>query len=133
MFKKLRKPFRPFTRSVILVMLWTNRRDVVRWMNFAKRVATPATRPAPDDLKLEAKVRASLSSDPLLRADPSIRDVRVRDGVVMLETPAEWHNRALAISRLSQVTGVESVHTTHDVNEPNWLDVDSADIRVATV
>jgi osmotically-inducible protein OsmY len=124
MLRKLRKPFKPLYRSVALAALWANRRDVARWAQFAKRAVVKSTRPKAEDLRLEARVRASLSADPLLRADPSIRDVRVRDGVVVLETPADWHNKSLAITRLSQVKGVESVHTAMDVDEQNWLDVD---------
>ena len=124
MFSKIRRPFRPMYRSALLAMLWTNRRDVARWAKFAKRAATPATRPRTEDLKLEARVRASLSSDPALRSDPSIRDVRVRGGVVVIEAPAEWHNKAIALARVREVKGVESVHTALDVNEQNWLDVD---------
>ena len=89
-----------------------------------KRAATPATRPRTEDLKLEARVRASLTSDPALRSDPSIRDVRVRGGVVVIEAPAEWHNKTIALARVREVKGVESVHTALDVNEQNWLDVD---------
>ena len=124
MFSKIRRPFRPMYRSALLAMLWTNRRDVARWAKFAKRAATPATRPRTEDLKLEARVRASLSSDPALRSDPSIRDVRVRGGVVVIEAPAEWHNKTIALARVREVKGVESVHTALDVNEQNWLDVD---------
>jgi osmotically-inducible protein OsmY len=128
MFSKIRRPFRPMYRSALLAMLWANRRDVARWAKFAKRVATPASRPRPQDIKLEAKVRAALSSDPALRNDPSIRDVRVRDGVVVLEAPAEWHNKTIALARVREVKGVESVHTALDVNEQNWLDVDVIDV-----
>lgn len=128
MFKTLRKPFRPMYRSAALALLWTNRRDVARWAKFAKRAATPSTRPNTADLKLEAKVRAAMTSDQLLRNDPSIRDVRVHDGIVVLETPVDWHNKGLAITRLGQVQGVESVHTATDVNEQQWLDVDRIDI-----
>ena len=129
MLKKLRRPFRPLYRAVILCALWSNRRDLSRWAQFAKRAAVPATRPKPEDLKLEARVRASLSADPLLRNDPSIRDVRAHDGIVVLETPADWHNKSLAITRLSQVKGVESVHTAVDVDEQNFLDVDVVDVE----
>lgn len=128
MLSKIRRPFRPLYRSAMLAMLWSNRRDVARWASFVKRAAMPATRPATEDLKLEAKVRATLSGDPALRNDPSIRDVRVRDGVVVLETPSEWHNKGIAIARIRQVKGVESVHTATDVNEQNWLDVDVLDM-----
>ncbi len=126
--KKLRKRLRPLMRTAVLAAAWQNRRDVARWAKFAKRAAMPATRPSTADLKLEARVRASLSSDPILRMDPSIRDLRVRDGVVVLETPAEWQNKALAITRLSQLKGVESVHTASDVEEQNFLDVDVLDV-----
>lgn len=128
MFKTLRRPLRPMYRSAALAMLWTNRRDVARWAKFAKRAVNPSSRPKTEDLKMEAKVRASLSSDPVLRNDPSIRDVRVRDGIVVLETPLEWHNKGLALSRIGQIKGVESVHTATDVNEQQWLDVDVIDI-----
>ena len=124
MFSKIRRPFRPMYRSALLAMLWTNRRDIARWAKFAKRAAMPATRPRTEDLKLEARVRASLTSDPALRSDPSIRDVRVRGGVVVIEAPAEWHNKTIALARVREVKGVESVHTALDVNEQNWLDVD---------
>jgi hypothetical protein len=130
MLKKLRKPLKPLYRSAALAFLWSNRRDVARWAQFAKRSAVRSSRPKTDDLKLEARVRASLSSDPILRADPSIHDLRVRDGIVVLETPPDWHNKRLAVARLSQVKGVESVHTAADVNEQNWLDVDVLDIPV---
>lgn len=133
MFSKIRRPLRPLYRSALLAMLWTNRRDVARWAAFAKRAAMPATRPATEDLKLEAKVRVALSGDPALRNDPSIRDVRVRDGVVVLESPADWHNKGIAIARIRQVKGVESVHTATDVNEQNWLDIDVLDVREAVV
>lgn len=132
MLRKLRKPLKPLYRSAALAFLWSNRRDVARWAKFAKRAATPSSRPNAADLKLEARVRASLSSDPILRADPSIRDVRVHDGVIVLETPADWHNKGLAIARLAQLKGVESVHTACDVNEQNFLDVDLIDPVVSS-
>ncbi|MCU1390149.1 MAG: hypothetical protein JWL72_3487 [Ilumatobacteraceae bacterium] len=129
MLKTLRKPLKPVYRSMIIAAAWSNRRDIGRWAKFAKRAAMPATRPSPSDLKLEARVRASLSCDPILRADPSIHDLRVRDGIVVLETPADWHNKRLALARLGQLKGVESVHTATDVNEQNWLDVDVLDVE----
>ncbi len=131
MFKFIRRRVRPVWRTAALAFLWSNRRDVARWAKFAKRAVDGAARPSTADLKLEAKVRASLSTDPVLRADPSIRDVRVHDGIVVLETPADWKNKSLAVTRLTQVKGVESVHTAADVNEQNWLDVDVIDVPVS--
>jgi hypothetical protein len=125
--RKLRRTLVPFYRSAIIAFLWANRRDVARWARFLRRAGSRNMRPTKQDLMLEARVRASLSSDPLLRQDPSIRDVRVRDGVVVLETPREWHNKGLAVTRLAQVKGVESVHTAADANEQNWLDIDVVD------
>ncbi len=127
MFKKLRRPLRPFYRSAALAFLWSNRDDVGRWFRFAKRAVTPATRPNAADLKLEARVRATLSADSVLRADPSIRDVRVRDGIVVLESPAEWHNRTVAIERVRKVKGVESVQTAADADKHVWLDLSVTD------
>jgi hypothetical protein len=133
MLKKVRKRLGPMYRSAIVAFLWANRRDVARWTKFARRAALPSSRPRKEDLLLEARVRASLSADPLLRQDPSIRDLRVRDGVVVLETPTEWHNKGLAVMRLSQIKGVESVHTATDAKEQNWLDVDIVEAPVSPV
>jgi hypothetical protein len=131
MIKKLRKRIRPMWRSAMIAFLWANRRDVARWARVAKRASIANTRPSSPDHKREAKVRASLSADTQLRQDPSIRDIRVRDGIVVLESPADWHNKGLAVTRLSQVKGVESVHTAADVNEVHFLDVDVIEIPVA--
>jgi hypothetical protein len=127
MLKRIRRSIRPLYRSALVAFLWANRRDAARWAKFAQRAASKK-RPSTADLKLEARVRAALSADPLLRQDPSIRDVRVRDGVVVLESPPEWRNRSLALTRISQVKGVESVHTAADANEQNWLDIDVIDV-----
>jgi len=130
MLKTIRRSVRPFYRSALVAFLWANRRDAARGAKFAQRAAS-SKRPSAADLKLEARVRASLSADPLLRQDPSIRDLRVRDGVVVLESPRDWHNRALAVTRIGQVKGVESVHTAVDAKEQNWLDVDIIDNPVS--
>jgi hypothetical protein len=126
------KPLKPLYRSAVLAALWSNRRDVGRWAKFAKRAADSMTRPRKDDLLLEAKVRASLSADPILRHDPSIRDVRVHNGVVVLETPPDWRNKGLAVTRLGSVNGVQSVHTAADVSEDNWLGVDLVEYSIPT-
>ena len=112
-------------RVAALALLWTNRRDAARWARFAKRAGAPSSRPDPQDLKLEARVRASISADPILRVDPSIRDLRVRDGAVVLETPRVWHNEVLAISRLRQLDGVESVRTARDVDNSRLYESDA--------
>lgn len=124
MFKKLRRPLDPLYRTAILAFLWSNRRDVSRWTKFGRRVSTRSTRPRTEDLKLELRVRASLSADPILRTDPSIRDLRVRDGIVVLETPPAWNNRSLAVARIRQVKGVEAVHTASDCTITSFLDID---------
>ena len=124
MFKRIRKLTKPVWRSAALAFLWSNRRDVGRWVSFAKRSARPASRPAREDLVLEARVRAALSADPVLRSDPSIRDIRVHNGVVVIESPAQWHNRAVAVTRIMQVKGVESVHTANDADDMDWANID---------
>lgn len=131
MIKFIRRRIRPITRAAALAFLWNNRTDVMRWARFAKRSATSTTRPTAQDLKMEARVRAAISADPALRADPSLRDVRVHDGVVVLEAPVGWHNRAIALTRVAQVKGVEAVHTAHDADERNWLDVEMLDVTIS--
>ncbi len=115
MFKLIRRPLRPFYRSVALAFVWSNRRDLMRWVSFAKRAVATTTRPSSADLKSEARVRLSVSLDPILRRDAALKDLRVRDGVVTLQSPVGWANRGIAVTRLEQINGIESVHTTSDL------------------
>ncbi len=100
MFKPVRHIIRPAVRTATIAFLWSNRREVMRWARFIWRSARPSSWSAMDDLRVEARVRAALSCDPLLRRNSSIRDIRVRGRVVVLETPADWHNKGHAITRL---------------------------------
>lgn len=116
MFNLIRKPLRPFYRSAAVAVLWANRRDALRWAKFAGRVANGGTRPTAADLKLESRVRLSLTLDPVLRQDASLKDVRIRNGVVTLQAPDGWNNRDIAVRRLGKIRGVESVHTISDLD-----------------
>jgi|GEM_PF-1415445 len=112
MFKLARRMLiRPFWRSAALAFLWSNRTDATRWAKGAMRAVKQRPFPSKDDLVLEGRVRAAISADATLRGDGVLRDVVVRDGVVVLVAPDEWRHRALAISRLSGVQGVLAVQT----------------------
>jgi hypothetical protein len=128
---RIRRSTRSWVRAALLSFMWSNRNDVVRWAKFLQRAASRKTRPTPADLKLEATVRANVSADRLLRTDPSLRDLRVHDGIVVLESPAEWHNRGIAITRIGQVKGVESVQTAADVEAHQWNDIGLIDYAVS--
>lgn len=124
MMRFARKRLRPVWRTAALAWLWSNRRDVLRWSRFAKRVAGPTTRPRRSDLLTEARVRAAISMDPLLRHDAALKDVLVRDGVARVQTDATWRNRSIGVHRIEQVTGVAAVHTATDISDAHWLDLD---------
>jgi hypothetical protein len=90
--------------------IWRNRRDVERWIAFARRSFQSREATTFASMVTEAKVRAAMSADPVLRHDPAIDDVTVRDGVVTLHTttPA-WPDREQHAARLRAVNGVFEV------------------------
>ena len=56
---------------------WVNRKDVVRWADFC---AVPSRQRRPGRCRIsitEAKVRAAVTSDPVLRRDPALNDLAV--------------------------------------------------------
>ena len=89
---------------------WVNRKDVVRWANFAKRAARQrAARPL-SDLVTEAKVRAAVTSDPVLRRDPALTDLAVHNGVVtLLTTSTNWPDEEDHLRRLLKIKGISDV------------------------
>lgn len=90
--------------------LWSNRRDVKRWANFARRAVQERDRRPVSDLVTEAKVRAAVSRDPLLRRDEALDDLRVENGVVtMLTNTASWPDPRDQMVKLKQVKGVTDV------------------------
>ena len=103
----VRRRIRPLCIAAAASATWVNRKDVARWLDFLRRaVLQRRSRPVSAWIT-EAKVRAAVTSDPVLRRDPALRDVAVRDGVVTLltSTPA-WPDSAGHIRRLSQIKGI---------------------------
>ena len=109
--------------------LWTNRRDVKRWANFVKRAVTGRDRRPLADLLTEAKVRATITSDPSLRRDAAIDDLRVDNGVVTLLTnTASWPDPRDQVVKLKQVKGITDVTA-----RPAPVDVRAGSRPIATV
>ena len=92
----VKRRIRPMWLAAVASAAWVNRKDVMRWT----RVSCVApyrqrqTRPLAE-LITEAKVRAAVTSDPVLRRDPALKDLAVSDGVVTLMTnTAAWPDSA---------------------------------------
>ncbi|MGZ4724967.1 MAG: hypothetical protein ACXWBO_07920 [Ilumatobacteraceae bacterium] len=101
---------RPLWIAALASTAWANRKDLGRWAEFLRRsVRQRRTRPL-SELITEARVRAAVTSDPVLRRDPALDDVAVRDGVVTLltHTPA-WPDSADHVKRLKRVKGIDEV------------------------
>jgi len=105
--------------------LWMNRRDVVRWTRFASRSVSLRDELTFDTWWTEARVRAAITMDPVLRNDPDLDDVEVSDGRVTVRTSsASWPDAVTHINSLRKVKGVAEVAC-----EPGAL---LGGIRVAT-
>jgi hypothetical protein len=109
--------------------LWANRRDVKRWANFVKRAVSGRERRPFADVITEAKVRATITADPILRRDEAIDDLRVDNGVVtLLTTTASWPDPRDQMVKLKQVKGITDVTA-----KPAPTDVRASDRPIATV
>ncbi|MDP9464504.1 MAG: hypothetical protein M3P52_07770 [Actinomycetota bacterium] len=101
---------RPMWIAALASATWVNRKDVARWSEFLRRaVLQRQTRPLSEWIT-EAKVRVAVSSDPVLRRDPTLKDVEVRDGVVtLLTSTAAWPDSGSHVQRLKRVKGIADV------------------------
>lgn len=108
---------RPMWIAALASAAWVNRKDIVRWSEFLRRaVLQQQTRPLSEWIT-EAKVRLAVSCDPVLRRDPTLRDIAVSDGVVtLLTTSATWPDSGAPVRRLKRVKGVADVTSVALVN-----------------
>jgi hypothetical protein len=89
---------------------WMNRKDVVRWTDFLRRAFQQRDSRPLSEWITEAKVRMAVTSDPVLRRDPALKDVAVNDGVVtLLTSTAAWPDSGAHVRRLTRVKGVVDV------------------------
>jgi len=96
--------------AALVSAAWVNRRDLARWAEFARRAVLQRESKPMSEWVTEAKVRAAVTSDPVLRRDPSLKDVAVRDGVVTLLTSSPaWPSSNEHLRRLKRVKGVADV------------------------
>jgi hypothetical protein len=96
----------------VLSAMWVNRADVRRWAGFVARAFQDRGGRPISELLTEAKVRAAITSDPLLRRDTSLEDLRVEDGVVTLLTRTDgWPDPRDQMVKLKQVKGITDVTT----------------------
>lgn len=108
---------RPLWIAALASAAWVNRKDVVRWSEFLRRaVLQRQTRPLSDWIT-EAKVRVAVTSDPVLRRDPALKDLAVRDGVVTLLTnTSAWPDSGEHVRRLKRVKGIADVTSLQTVD-----------------
>jgi len=106
----VKRRIRPMWVAALASAAWVNRKDVLRWTDFIRRaVRQRQTRPLADWIT-EAKVRAAVSSDPVLRRDPALKDLAVNDGVVtLLTSTASWPDEGAHVRRLTRIKGIADV------------------------
>lgn len=108
--RSVKRRFRPMWFAALASAAWANRHDLRRWANFLKRSLTERQSRSMADVLTEAKVRAAISMDPVLRRDASLQDVEVRDGAVTLYSDeASWPSSRNRFARLAKVKGVADV------------------------
>ena len=106
----VKRRIRPMWLAAVASAAWVNRKDVMRWAEFLRRaVRQRQTRPLAEWIT-EAKVRAAVTSDPVLRRDPALEDLAVSDGVVTLMTnTAAWPDSGSHVRRLTKIKGIDDV------------------------
>lgn len=106
----VKRRIRPMWLAALASAAWVNRNDVKRWAEFLRRAVSQRQSRPFGDLLTEAKVRAAVSSDPVLRRDPALKDLAVRDGVVTLLTnTAAWPDAGSHVRKLAKIKGIDDV------------------------
>lgn len=106
----LRRRLGLFGTGAIALALWHDRHDLRRWWSFALRSLRRRESTTMRAVLTEAKVRAAITADPVLRRDRAIEDLSVEDGVVTLHTTApSWPERDRHLVRLRAIRGVYDV------------------------
>ncbi len=101
---------RPLWIAALASAAWVNRKDLGRWAEFLTRAVSQRSSRPLSELITEARVRAAVTSDPMLRHDPALEDIAVRDGVVTLLTrTSAWPDSGDHVRRLKQVKGIAEV------------------------
>ncbi len=101
---------RPLWIAALASAAWVNRKDLARWAEFLRRAVNQRQSRPLSELITEARVRAAVTSDPLLRRDPELEDIAVRDGVVTLLTrTSAWPDSGNHVKRLKRVKGIADV------------------------
>ncbi len=101
---------RPMWIAALASGAWVNRKDLLRWSEFLRRAVQQRDSRPLSEWITEAKVRAAVTSDPVLRRDPALKDLAVNDGVVtLLTSTAQWPDSDAHVRRLSRVRGVDDV------------------------
>ena len=110
--RSIKRKTRPLWLAALGSAAWTNRQDLKRWYDFAVNAVRERNHRPLSDLTTEAKVRAAVSMDTLLRRDPALKDLSVRDGVltVYADLPG-WRGAGDRVDRLARVKGVTRVES----------------------
>jgi IS5 family transposase len=108
--RAVKKRIRPVWIAALASAAWMNRQDLARWAKFAKRAVEERHGRPVSEVMTEARVRAAVSADPVLRRDPALADVRVDHGVVtLLTTTPTWPDNHGHLARLRKVKGIADV------------------------
>ena len=111
--RSIKRRTRPMWLAAFGAAAWANRQDLGRWATFASQTFRERNRRPVSDVITEAKVRAAITMDPLLRRDPALRDVTVRDGIVtLLASQSGWPDPREHFAKLSRVKGITHVETS---------------------
>lgn len=102
---------RPMWIWAALLAAWRNRADLARWWSFARTAVNERGVRPPAEMLTEARVRAAVTADRALRHDPTLRDLRVDNGVVTLSTTAGFPRHDDPFARLKKVKGITDVRT----------------------
>src|SRR5258705_6297990 len=101
---------RPLWIAALASAAWVIGKDLPRWAEFLRRAVTHRKSRPLSELITEARVRAAVTSDPLLRRDPELEDIAVRDGVVTLLTrTSAWPDSGNHVQRLTRVQAIADV------------------------
>lgn len=108
-FRMMRAAANPFSRTALLLFVWTHRHTILRWgRSFWTELRTPGPID-PRRLTLIGRVLWAITRDDQLASARQLRHVRLVGDTVVIDAKPNWHGTARLVDELGTIPGIAGV------------------------
>lgn len=108
-FHMMRSAANPFSRTALLLFVWTHRHTILRW---GRSFWTELRSPGPIDprrLTLIGRVLWAITRDEQLAKARQLRHVRLDGNTVVIDATPDWPGTARLVAELRTIPGIAEV------------------------